>query len=236
MFYLADNYYVIMNKTILVFYQRLEKNGIQENNNLFDICYFIVSITAVSASDVNDTGIDSEDISQMRLSANCDVDNLKLSEENTTLVYVNNVESVGEGIDSEVLSADTGTYSGLSKEIGHGGNIELKHDYYTYDTGETITITVDNSVIDGNGAVIDMMGSNIQALKVKASGVTIKNLIIKNVNYADDGGAIYFSSTGNVSNCIFINNTISLQGGAIYFVSTGSVRNCNFTGATYPNS
>ena len=140
---------------------------------------FIFSITVVSASDMNDTAINSDDTSQMELSASSNLDNLKSSEENITLAYTNNVESVGVGIDSEVLSDDTGTYSGLSKEIGHGGNIELKHDYYIYDTGETITITVDNSVIDGNGAVIDMMGSNIQALKVKASGVTIKNLIIK---------------------------------------------------------
>ena len=46
-----------------------------------------------------------------------------------------------------------GTYSGLAGEIGCGGNVTLKHDYYAYDSGETIEITVNDSVIDGGGAV-----------------------------------------------------------------------------------
>lgn len=72
---------------------------------------FIFSFTTVSASDMNDTAIDSDDTSQMGLSASneMDADNLKTSEENTTLTYTNNVESVGMEIDSAVMSADTGT-------------------------------------------------------------------------------------------------------------------------------
>ncbi len=127
---------------------------------------FIFSFTAVSASDMNDTAIDSDDISQTELSASSNLDNLKSSEENITLAYTNNVESVGVGIDSEVLSDDTGTYSGLTEEIGTGGKIELQHTYYTYDTGKNIKITVDNSVINGKGAVIDMKGSTIGAFTV----------------------------------------------------------------------
>ncbi len=69
-------------------------------------------------------------------------------------------------------------------------NVELQHDYYTYDTGDTISISVEDSVIDGKGAVIDMAGSNIRAFTVSASGVTIKNLTIKNANYGGSGGAI----------------------------------------------
>ncbi len=110
---------------------------------------------------------------------------------------------------ANVLSDNSGTYSGLSAEIGSGRNIELQHDYYTYDTGNTISISVADSVIDGKGATIDMTGSNIRAFYVNASGVTIKNLTIINANYEGDGGAIYFSgsaTSGTVSNCNFINN------------------------------
>ncbi len=167
------------------------------------------------------------------------MDNLKLSEENNTLVYANNVESTGVGIDSEVMSADIGTYSGLAEEIGHGRDIKLQHAYYTYDTGNTIEITVDNSVIDGKGAVIDMAGSNIRAFTVSAFSVTFKNLTIKNSNsdncgvgvissQTGNGGAIFFSQTGNVENCNFTSNKALFDGGAIWFSGNGVVTNCNF--------
>ena len=138
--------------------------------------------------------------------------------------------------DLDTLSADKSTYSELAKEIGSGGNIKLKHNHYIYDKGSTIEITNDNSVINGNGAIIDMNESNIQVFKVTAFGVTIKNLTINNANYNDNGGAICFTKSGTVENCNFINNTAS-NGGAIYFGYDyvfseygirGTVENCNF--------
>ena len=193
------------------------------------VAIFIFSITAVSASDMNDTAINSDDTSQMGLTASNNVDNLKLSEENTTPVYANNVESVGDGIDSTVMSEGFGTYSGLAEEIGHGGNIELKHAYYTYNTGYTIDIRVDYSVIDGRGAVIDMAGSYVRAFYVSGSGVIIKNLTIKNAKHEfNDGGAIYFNYPGTVTNCNFSNNA-AFAGGAVYFNNSGAVSNCSFT-------
>ncbi|WP_405285109.1 right-handed parallel beta-helix repeat-containing protein [Methanobrevibacter sp.] len=123
------------------------------------------------------------------------------------------------------------TYSDLANEIRSGGNITLKHDYYSYDQGPVISIYTPDSVIDGNGAIIDMAGLPMCALKVSASNVTIKNLTIKNANYNKDGGAIYFSSSGTVENCIFVNNAAKC-GGAIYFSSSGAVLNCNFINNT----
>ena len=201
------------------------------------LAIFIFSIAAVSASDVNDTVIASEDIGQMELSAGNELamDYLQVNEDNTTLIQTKNDVSVNGEIDSEAVGADTGSYSGLSSEIGYGGNIKLQHDYYTYDSGSTISISHANSVIDGNGAVIDMAGSTIRAFSVSASGVIIKNLTIKNVNYNGNGGAIYFSSSGTVENCNFINNTATgdnSYGGAVYFSSSGTVENCNFINNT----
>ena len=137
-------------------------------------------------------------------------------------------------------------YSSLFYEIKSGGDIVLRFDHYTYDEGDTITIA-QSGVIDGRGAVIDMAGSNIRAFTVAVSGVTIKNLTIRNVNYARHGGALYFCEDGFVSDSNFINNTVTdgdSCGGAIYFNGNGAVVYCNFTnntatsdgGAVYFNS
>ncbi|MEE1337078.1 hypothetical protein [Methanobrevibacter sp.] len=42
-------------------------------------------------------------------------------------------------------------------------------------------------------------------------------------------GAVYFSSSGTVTNCNFTGNTAALNGGAIN-MGLGTVSNCNFTG------
>ena len=79
-----------------------------------------------------------------------------------------------------------------------------------------------------------MAGSTIRAFYISGSGVTIKNLTIKNANYKGDGGAICFYSTGTVSNCNFVDNKATDEdswGGAIRMYS-GSVENCNFTNNT----
>ena len=131
------------------------------------------------------------------------------------------------------VTSSSGTYSQLASEIGAGGNVVLAYDYYAYDSGaEAITISGDNRVINGNGAVIDMGGSNIRAFNVTGSGVTIKNLTIKNTHYEGDGGAVYFSSSGTVENCSFVNNSASKRGGAVYMNNDGSVVNCSFVNNT----
>ena len=194
------------------------------------LAIFLFSITSVCASDVNDTVMAGEDTSQMILSAGneIDVDNLKTGEENNILVQTGN-EPVGAGTDSEILGEDIGNYSGLSEEIKKGrGSIELEHKYYKYDNGPTIEIT-ESMTIEGKGAVIDMGGSNIRVFNVTASGVTINNLTIKNVNCEAEGGAFYSETGGIVTNCNFINNSAGFTGGAISFKNvTGSVANCNF--------
>ena len=142
-----------------------------------------------------------------------------------------NNEIISTTIDNnEILTTgnDVSNYSELSSEIAVGGQIELQHDYYKYDSGNTINIPNDSS-IDGKGAVIDMAGSSIRAFIINGSNVIINNLTIKNVNSEDEGGAIYSETGGIVTNCNFINNSAGFTGGAISFKNvTGSVANCNF--------
>ena len=220
------------------------------------LAVFLLSITCVSASEIDDT-LASEDTNTIGLSVDKDIieNNLQTSEENDELASTDYDEAIAQ-TDTEVLGADSATYSDLAYEIGQPGNITLTHKNYTYDEdAKAIVISEANKVIDGNGAVIDMNGSTIRAFYISGSGVTIKNLTIKNANSDGGGGAIYFYSTGTVTNCNFTdniasiggaismysgtvtncnftNNTATVNGGAVFFYSTGNVTNCNFTGNT----
>ncbi len=194
------------------------------------LAVFLISIAAVSASDVNEIVIASGDDGQIELSQSEEVktDSLQTGEEQV-VTKTDNDENLTASNELDVLSADEVPYSTLYDEISVDGNVELQHDYYRCSGGEsTITISGDNRIIDGKGAVIDMAGSAIQAFYVIGSGMTIKNLTIKNANYNGNGGAIYFSNSGTVENCNFTGNTASGDGGAIWMYS-GTVSNCNFT-------
>ena len=194
------------------------------------LAIFLLSITSVCASEIDDT-IASEDTKSMELSIDeIDDDNLQTDEKN---IQVADDETLSAQEDEKALSPSMSKYSNLAQEIGSGGNITLQYDYYDYDEGSTITISVADSVIDGNGAVIDMIGSNIRAFNVTASGVTFKNLSIKYATYNGFGGAIYFTGSGTVTDCNFVANAAKGEhsnGGAVYFLNDGVVTNCNFTG------
>ncbi|WP_296884941.1 right-handed parallel beta-helix repeat-containing protein [uncultured Methanobrevibacter sp.] len=149
---------------------------------------------------------------------------------NTQIASTNGNEILSMENDVNILSAGEYTYTYLREQINSGGNITLIKGNYTYaeSDGDTIEITT-SRVIDGNGAVIDMAKSGHRAFYITTAGVTIKNLTIKNANYNDDGGAIYFNQLGTVENCNFTNNTATGDGGAVYFNEDGEVTNCNFT-------
>ena len=217
----------------------MELTGMKYKKSLLFVCLIIClfSIAGVCASDVNDTAVASQENAAIESADESmitveDIEPSLSTAENGEMLSDGNDEIVGVENDLNELRANPGTYSELSTEIGSGGNVVLTHDYYTYDNGTTITISTSNSVIDGNGAIIDMNGSNILAFKVTGSGVTIKNLTIKNANVTEDndGAAIYFEKAGTIENCNFINNYAG-DAGAVYFNKANSkVINCNFTG------
>ena len=173
------------------------------------LAIFLISIASASASDANDTALSSEDTGQIELSGD------EITGDN---IQANNEETASAKTDSEILAAGQCTYSYLRDQIGSGGNKTLTEGTYTYNNdGGTITITA-SGVIDGNGAVIDMAGSDIRAFYVTSCDVTIKNLTIKNANFKGDGGAIYNNQGAlTLIGCTFTNNTATTEkGGAIY--------------------
>ena len=142
---------------------------------------------------------------------------------------VDNDEIADVENDLGVSGESEGSYSDLRQEIGAGGDVNLTKGSYRYSDGDGSTIEIrDSCTINGNGAVIDMGMSGIPAFNVYAIGVTFKNLTIKNANYSQAGGAIFFMKNGAVTDCNFVSNSAN-SGGALYFGNNGTVTNCNFT-------
>ncbi len=196
--------------------------------------FVLLSISSVCASDVADATIASEEDSQIGLSQDTIIesDGVKSGGEDSPLTQTENDETLTSENTAEVLNVNEGNYSDLRNEIGDGGYKNLTKSYYRYAEGDGDTILINSSgVIDGKGAVIDMADSYIQAFVVKASDVTIKNLTIKNANFYDVGGAVYFFYNATIINCNFTNNS-ALNGGAIAFDGEGTLINCIFTDNT----
>ena len=196
------------------------------------IVIFVFAMSVSCAADTNNASI-SEDNSQMLLSLKNEITDD--TSENSILAQTNNDETLSAQKDSEILRANEGTYEDLRNDINNGGSLTKSYYRYQPGDGDTIKINSGGFTVNGNGAVIDMEGSNIRAFEVTRSGVTFKNLTIKNANFNGNGGAIYFSSSGTVENCNFTGNTATgstSRGGAVYFGGTGDVRNCNFTANT----
>ena len=189
-------------------------------------------IGSVSATDTNDTQISYASGNDEILSVENDLNVLSTDADDNQVSEHSNNEIVSAENNIEILSANQGYFSELADEIGNKKYVELNHTYYSFDSGSTIYISTLNAVINGKGAIIDMAGSTIQPFSVSTSGVTIKNLTIKNANNAEAGGAVYFKWGGTVENCNFTNNKAYI-GGAIYFYDgEGTVTNCNFTNNT----
>ena len=198
--------------------------------------FILISIASVSAGEVDDKVMMSDENAEIE-STSIEKD-LKTTDDNQVLSKTNDDE-IQSVKDNEITGADVdpntnATFDDLKKEIGEGGNITLKHKLYNYNgTGqelEFINLGVPNSVIDGNGAVIDMNGSDTQVFHIESNNITVKNLTIKNACRDTEGLAFYVNGNdAKIVNCNFINNN-GHRNGVIYFEENinGTVTNCTF--------
>ncbi|MBQ2831110.1 Ig-like domain-containing protein [Methanobrevibacter sp.] len=183
------------------------------------LAIFLVSIASVSAADADDATMASEDTALIEMAQ-------------TDAVSVNDdSQAIGQSNDEGIISErNAGTFSELQNNITaiSSGTLELGRNYEYDDGFDSSGIKINKTItIDGKGYTIDAKGKS-RVFDIKASDVTIKNLIIKNANYNGDGGAVYFGSSGSVTNCNFTKNKATGYGGAVYFDKSGSVLNCNF--------
>ena len=198
--------------------------------------FILFSIASVSAGEVDDKVMMSDENPEIE-STSIEKD-LKTTDDNQVLSKTND-EEIQSVKDNEITGADVdpntnATFDDLKKEIGEGGNITLKHKFYNYNgTGqelEFINLGVPNSVIDGNGAVIDMNGSDTQVFHIESNNITVKNLTIKNACRDTTGLAFYVNGNdAKILDCNFIDNNGQLKG-VIFFEKdiNGVVTNCTF--------
>lgn len=117
----------------------------------------------------------------------------------------------------------------FSSQIHSGAkHILINDDFFLT---ETLTIDVDDIVLDGQGHTIQSSGIDTPILIVTSNNVTLKNINFKNGNTSNDGGAISnINGTLNIINCKFNNNSShNGNGGAVYNLDgTLNLRSCRF--------
>uniref|UniRef100_UPI00388E4ACC right-handed parallel beta-helix repeat-containing protein n=1 Tax=Methanobrevibacter sp. TaxID=66852 RepID=UPI00388E4ACC len=179
---------------------------------LICLTLFIISIAAVSASDIGQT------------------------DDDTDLIAVSNDNVLGDGVDSGTFNELQEKINNASE----GSTIELLNDYTYDDTFRADGIMINKSLtIEGNGFTID--GANkARIFFINAtSDITLNNIVFTNGLY-EQGGAILFNQNVievSISNSVFTNNsalTNGSTGGAINFNQNAS--NILFENTTFENN
>ena len=188
---------------------------------VFSIFFVLLcSLTAISASDLNDTDvIANDDAGEETVSSDADIENDITTEPDSRTIYGN-------------------TFTDLNNTVAGGGYVNLTRDYtynestdgWLYNQG--VVIDQDNVVIDGNGYRINGEWQSRVFHIINANNVTLKNIKFVNSGYNKykvDGGALYIEESSNITiiNCLFGYNKIiddGGNGGAIYVKSTDPIR------------
>ena len=203
----------------------------------------ITTLTAVSASDINDDAI-SEDVGddlpeEIELNDNNDIDDT--SNEKTDIDASDIISS--EEASNDVVREDDEwkTFTELQQIIddaNEGDEIELKYNYYREDDFTGYGITIDKTLkIYGNYHYLNGC-QNGGILYITADEVEIYELGIVNGSDPDAGAGAYI--TGDEAyfcNCLFEENTVGTEknpgfGGAIYTKGDIYIVGCHFENNT----
>lgn len=166
----------------------------------------VVSIDNISAKIIDNSGT-------MTIS-NPDIERI----ENRGILYA--PDSIKEKINNDgefyaITSKEENQYDfEYLDNLIHSGKreIKLENDIKLNISDKTITIDVDDLVIDGNGHTIDCL-HNTRILEITSKNVKLKNIIFKNGN-STNGSAILNKGSVDIESCDFLNN--ESQSGAIY--------------------
>ena len=191
------------------------------------ITCILFSVSAVSASDFNNTSVSAD---ADNLAVGSDIDNVKVNSEDANLP----LSDVNESNTNE----DDGTFTALQLKIitaSDGSEINLTKDYkYNDDFKLTSGVFINKDItINGNGHTIDGMGKsrifniNYGSL-IKQHQVTLNNITFKNGKANIYGGAILNFADLRVDNCYFTNNNAGTAGGAINSIGALTLKNSKF--------
>ena len=207
------------------------------------VCLFAISAVSAednSTSDIvsvsNDVNSLEANILESNINTNVnDSDTLKASNDDV-LTAGNNWYVNGSKTSSGDGKSDAGAFVTLKEAIdsaSDGDTVMIASGEYkgTKNTGLEITKSL-NFIKYGDADAIFDAESRRGIWAVTVTSTNITGLTFKNGKYFnEDGSAIYFNSSGSVTNCTFIKNTAS-SGGAICFSTGGIVTNCTFTDNT----
>ena len=190
----------------------------------------LVSLTAVVASDVDDTSLSSNNDTLTVQNIAGDSAVLKQSDNDDTNIESSSESDYGGDLlasssDENVLAA--GNRQNLLDAINGGENVILNDSYVV--TGTTITVN-SNKVIDGRGNTITGSGTRLFTISGTPS-ITLKN--IKFVRCTNSNGGVVYSTSG--VNLTIINCTFESCGRPIYLSSVNAnlnVVNCTFNSIT----
>ena len=204
-------------KTIIIYFTNRVEIMKFKHVLLISFLLVILTVSAASAADINETSNDAIGIDMASSEVNGSDNEIFQSSANDDIL------ATGEGSFSEVQSMINGA--------SDGDTIVLSKDYL----GSGTNILVNKEVtIDGNNATFDANCAS------RIFYVTSSNVVIKNINFINgnstsssyyDGGAIRWEgANGTVLNCSFDNCSASKDGGgAIQWEGTnGSVLNSHF--------
>ena len=169
---------------------------------------FILTVAAVSASDVNNSTI--------QVSGEIPTDNV-----------------VGQDLNvNNVVNEDNGTFTDLQKLIDDNDVINLTKDYTAVESEGRIHISSDK-IINGNGYAING-NEKTGIFQIDDGKIVFNDMVIKNghsqTKEDNNGGAIRVLKAGSLTfnNVAFLNNYAKYSGGAIWTTAPLNIVNCTF--------
>lgn len=190
----------------------------------------ILSVSAISATDLNDTSTDSPIVAG-------DCSNKMESFDSSNIINQQDVHSLAIiTLDEKEKTTSPGTFDDLQVEINNApeGSILYLFRDYNGAYGSRIQFNKDLT-IDGNNHTLNCLNNDgCSAFYSNNGNIILKNLKIINGHndYKDKGGAIYIKDSAKYSleNCEFSNNYADDYGGAIYNEADNplTVKNCKF--------
>ncbi|MBE6493279.1 MAG: hypothetical protein E7Z84_01530, partial [Methanosphaera stadtmanae] len=166
----------------------------------------LILITMVGVSAVSATDLESSDSNQLEETSNTAVSSHDIVTSDNDYTKINNNKSVLTQNELRGPFDTNGSFSDLNTLISESsGDLTLDKNYVKGSDESEIVIDGKTITIDGNGAVIDLNQNYFVFNITETSTVSLKNMIIQNINGPE---GILNYGTLNLDNVTFLNNNV----------------------------